>query len=254
MPSAYTLYRAAVDDGHEQLARANSALAWSGLAAGLVIGFSLIARGMLRQHLPDAQWRPLVTHLGYTTGFLIVVLSRQQMVSENALAPVLVLMRRGDRKTFINVLRLWSVVFLANMVGTLLIALVMAHTPTFDDASKQAFRAIAAESVAPSFGVTLLRGIFAGWLISSMAWMLHGVVYSRFLVIVLATYLISLGHFSQVIAGAVDAFYAATTGTISWGKAIGGYIVPALVGNMIGGISLVAALGYAQAAPEAHER
>ncbi len=40
--------------GEEDLERPVSALAWSGLAAGLSMGFSLVAEGLLRNHLPDA--------------------------------------------------------------------------------------------------------------------------------------------------------------------------------------------------------
>lgn len=252
-PTAYSIYRAAIDDGHEQLGRGAAALAWSGLAAGLTIGFSLIARGLLRQHLPDAQWRPLVVHLGYTVGFILVVLSRQQMISGNTVEPVLVLLRRRDGKTLAGVLRLWSIVFVTNMLGTLAVAAFIAKSPVFDDASKTVFGAISSASLTPTFGVTFLRAIFAGWLIGSMVWILHSGWTSPLAVVALATYVISLGQFSQVIAGAVDAFYAAVTGAVPWGKALGGYILPSLIGNLVGGVALVAGLNYGQAAPDSHE-
>jgi formate/nitrite transporter FocA (FNT family) len=47
-------------DGDEELQRSWSALAWSGLAAGVLMGFFFAAEGLLRTHLPDRPWRPLV--------------------------------------------------------------------------------------------------------------------------------------------------------------------------------------------------
>jgi len=66
-----------------------TSLWWSGVAAGLSISFSLLAQALLQAHLPDTSWRPLLTSLGYPVGFLIVVLARQQLFTENTITPVL---------------------------------------------------------------------------------------------------------------------------------------------------------------------
>jgi len=55
------------------LERNISPLALSGLAADLSMGFSLAAEALLQVHLPDAPWTPLITKLGYSIGFLIVI-------------------------------------------------------------------------------------------------------------------------------------------------------------------------------------
>ncbi len=44
--------------------------------------------------LPDAKWRPLVDSLGYSLGFLFVILGRQQLFTENTLTAILPLARR----------------------------------------------------------------------------------------------------------------------------------------------------------------
>jgi formate/nitrite transporter FocA (FNT family) len=79
-----------------------------------------------------------------------------------------------------------------------------------------------------------------------LVWVLPFAESSRFFVIVALTWIIGIGGFSHIVAGSVDAFYLATTGPTSWGHALGGYVVPALIGNIIGGIALVAALNHAQ--------
>jgi len=72
-------------EAEKELERTASALAWSGLAAGLAMGFSFVTEGVLRSKLPDADWRPLIAKLGYPVGFLIVILGSQQLYTENTL-------------------------------------------------------------------------------------------------------------------------------------------------------------------------
>ena len=40
------------EEGEEELARSTGALAWSGLAAGLSMGFSLVVEGLLHHYRP----------------------------------------------------------------------------------------------------------------------------------------------------------------------------------------------------------
>ena len=81
-------------EGEAELVRRPSALWWSGLAAGLSIGFSVIAEALLATYLPDSAWKPLVDNLGYSVGFLIVILAHQQLFTENTLTAVLPVIKR----------------------------------------------------------------------------------------------------------------------------------------------------------------
>src|SRR3954447_5255300 len=123
-PSGKIVYKAILSEGEEELDRPSSALFWSGLAAGLAMGFSMIAEALLMIHLPDAEWRPLVAKFGYSAGFLIVVLGRQQLFTENTLTPVLPFLQRRVNATAANVLRLWVIVLFANLLGALAVAYV----------------------------------------------------------------------------------------------------------------------------------
>jgi formate/nitrite transporter FocA (FNT family) len=105
---------------------------------------------------------------------------------------------------------------------------------------------VATDAIGERFGVMVLRGIFAGWLIALMVWLLPTAESARIWVIVILTYLIGIGHFPHIIAGAVEMFYLAVSGLRSWGEIFSGYMLPTLIGNMIGGIALVAALAHAQ--------
>jgi formate/nitrite transporter FocA (FNT family) len=51
---------------------------------------------------------------------------------------------------------------------------------------------------------------------------------------------------THVIAGSVEVLYLAATGSASFPQVALGYILPTLIGNIIGGVALVAALNHAQ--------
>ncbi|HEY3838032.1 MAG TPA: formate/nitrite transporter family protein, partial [Bryobacteraceae bacterium] len=101
--SAAVIHEAIRKDGDEELQRPMSALAWSGLAAGMSMGFSFLAEGLFRSHLPDAPWRPLLVNLGYPVGFLIVVIGRQQLFTENTLTAIIPLLARRNLPTLFSV-------------------------------------------------------------------------------------------------------------------------------------------------------
>jgi formate-nitrite transporter family protein len=245
-PSGAIVYEAVRREGEEELGRNQTALGWSGLAAGLSMGFSFAGEALLRSGLPDRPWRPLIAKLGYSLGFLFVVLGRQQLFTENTLTVILPLLRRRDSLTLRNVLRLWITVLTANLAGAVIFALIAAWTPMFADSVKEAFAAVGREAVAPPFGAVLVRGIFAGWLIALMVWLLPFAETGRVAVIIILTYIVGLGHFSHVIAGSVEALYVVFQGGESVWQFLVGYLIPSFFGNVIGGVSLVAALAHAQ--------
>lgn len=246
--SAVVIHESVREAGERELRRRPTVLAWSGLAAGLSMGFSLVAPGLLSAYMPPALWRPLISNLGYSVGFLIVVLGRQQLFTENTLTVILPLLAHPNRATFARVGRLWGIVFLANVLGALIFAAIVAHTTLFPPQIKAAFTEVAQHSLRGGFGLTILRGIFAGWLIALMVWLLPASHSSRLHIIIILTYLVSLGGFAHIIAGSVDVLYLVNVGAVSWLTYLVGFMLPTLIGNIIGGVSLVAALNYAQVA------
>jgi formate-nitrite transporter family protein len=232
--------------GDEELNRSPQALAWSGLAAGFSMGMSLVVEGLLQAHLPDRPWRVLVVRLGYTFGFLMVIGGRQQLFTENTLSPILPLLERRNLATLQKVASLWASVLAANIFGAHIVAWVLSNTPAFPLDVQRAFDQIAHEAVGAGFWTVVLRGIFAGWLIALMVWILASLDTARLPVILIMTYMIGLGGFSHIIAGSVDVLFLVWNGSISWWQYAGGYALPALLGNALGGVALVAALNHAQ--------
>jgi formate/nitrite transporter FocA (FNT family) len=244
---AKSTYEVIRREGKKELDRSSDALFWSGLAAGLSMGFSFLAEALLRSHLPEAEWRPLLAKVGYSVGFLIVILGSQQLFTENTLTPMVPLLHEKKRETLNDVLRLWAVVFVANMIGTLLFGLVLGRLAVVEPETQRALSDIARESMKFDFWTTLLHAVYAGWLVALLVWMLPGAENAKVPVIIIMTWLIGVGGFAHVIAGSSEVFYAAWRGEATWAEAMLGYVLPSLIGNMVGGITLVAALNHAQA-------
>ncbi|MDX7952937.1 formate/nitrite transporter family protein [Lichenihabitans sp. Uapishka_5] len=249
-PNAALIHEVIRAEGESELDRPVHALLLSGLAAGLSLGASLIAEGVLQAHLPEAPWRELVSKLGYPVGFLIVVLGRQQLFTENTVTPILPLLRNRDAKTVGRVARLWALVLAANVAGTWAVAAVLAGTELFPPEVKQAFASISRHAIATPFGDTVLRGVFAGWLIALMVWLMPGAGSSRPAIIVLLTWLVTAAGFAHIVAGSVDVAYLVWSGEAEAGDYLGRFFIPTLLGNVLGGVTLVAALNYGQVANE----
>jgi len=244
--TAYVVHEAIRLDGEEELRRSYSALAWSGFAAGLSMGFSLVGEGVLRSYLPDAPWRPLISKFGYSLGFLIVIIGRQQLFTENTLTAILPLLARWNLATLWQVLRLWAVVLIANLAGAHLFAWAAACTEVFHAEAQRAFDAMGREAIQVTFGNAVLRGIFAGWLIALVVWLSAAYESGKLAIIVILTYMVGLAKLTHVVAGSTEVLFLVMKGEISWGASMVGYILPSLLGNIIGGVTLVSALNHAQ--------
>jgi formate-nitrite transporter family protein len=244
--SPQVVHEAIRREGEEELVRPTAALVWSAVAAGLSMGFSLVGEGILHAALPDAPWRPLVAKLGYSLGFLFVILGRQQLFTENTLLVILPLLARPRALVLRRVARVWALVLAGNLAGAVAFAASMRLDVVGSPALRAAFAEIGRKALEPGFAGVLVRGIYGGWLIALMVWLLPAARFAKFFVVVTVTWLVGAGEFSHVIAGSVEVFFLVVTGQIGVGTFLGGFFLPALVGNSIGGVALVAALNHAQ--------
>lgn len=252
---AYVVYEAIKREGEEELARTTTGLTFSGLAAGLSMGFSFIAEVALKHHLPDAEWAPLVTKLGYIVGFVIVIIGRQQLFTENTLTPVIPLLDRKSNVTVLSVLRLWVIVFVTNLIGTALFACAVAWLPVFEAEFRPTLHAISMAAYQGGEAFRIFVGaVFAGWLVALMVWLMPNSGTARVLVIAAIAYLIGIAEFPHIIAGAVQVLYSVADGSLGLATVIGSYLLPTLLGNVLGGVALVAALNFAQVSADEEEK
>src|ERR1700722_8268374 len=234
-PRTPVIYQIVCRLGEEEMARPVISLWWSGVAAGLSISFSLFAEAILQMHLPDAPWRPLVTSLGYTAGFVMVVLARQQLFTENTITVVLPVMANFNRANVQSLVRMWAVVFVANMAGTLVAALFCTYTPVISPELRDSMLAVSSQLQHVGWAATFFHAIGAGFLVAAMVWLLPGAESAQFHVIVVMTYLIAIAGFAHVVAGSIEAFMLVLNGQMGVWPMLADFFAPVLIGTIIGG-------------------
>lgn len=236
--------------GDEELDRPVVSLLFSGFAAGVAISASILAEAFLHMALPTAPWATLVSSVGYSVGFVIVIMGNLQLFTENTVTAVLPVVTHPTARNLIRLLRLWASVFAANMAGTLFVAVLIAWQVIVSGPQRDAAITVSMSILAHDAVQTMLLGMPAGFLVASIAWILPNARGSEFWVILMITYVIALGGFSHVVAGSGEAWLLLCTGKIDLVRAVGGFILPALVGNIIGGTGLFAVIAHGQVRSE----
>jgi formate/nitrite transporter FocA (FNT family) len=249
-PQAIVIHEVVREEGEAEIRRSTSALVWSGIAAGLSMGFSLLTLGLFKSMLPASRWTEIIAAPGYCVGFIIVVLGRQQLFTESTLTAMLPLFVHRNLKTLLAVMRLWGIVLAANLLGTTIIAGLLSIPGVFEPAIHESMRHIGMEIVHSDSLGGFVKAVFAGWLIALMVWVLPSARSARLFVILILTYVVALGHFPHIVAGSVEAAFAVFNGDASIGRYLGGFLLPTLLGNTIGGIALAALLNHAPLADE----
>jgi formate/nitrite transporter FocA (FNT family) len=149
-----------------------------------------------------------------------------------------------------DLVRYWAIVFVGNIVATLLFAAAMTIPHLWPDDIAQSFVKLGTEAAAPGFLVVLVKAVFAGWLIALMVWLMPAASTAKFVVIIAVTWLIAVAKFSHVIAASAETAFAAMQGAIGWDDYLIGFLIPALIGNSVGGVVFVALLNHAQVKAE----
>lgn len=249
--SASVIFEAIRREGDHELRRPLSALWWSGVAAGLAISTSVLCKGFLVAMLPDADWTPAISNLGYTVGFLIVILGRMQLFTENTITPILPLFLAPTGGKLMQIARLWAIVFTANMVGCVAAALVLIFGNIVPPDRLEGILTVSRHYAEATPLQHFVWGMPAGFLIAALVWILPRMQSAgEVLVIVIVTYMIGVGGLSHVVAGATELFILVARGELALHTAILGGILPALAGNVLGGTGIFAALTYAQVRQE----
>ncbi|MDF0731252.1 formate/nitrite transporter family protein [Pseudomonas entomophila] len=245
-PRAAVLHEIIRAQGDQELERTLAALWWSALAAGLTMGLSLMAMGLLYARLPEGGSSQVIASLGYSAGFLAVILARQQLFTENTLTAVLPLMTTPTLANLGRLLRLWSVVLLGNLAGTLLVAWVMLELPIFDSKTDVAFLDVGRKVMQNDISQMFAKGIVSGWMIATMVWMIPSMEHAKIWIILMITYLMALGDFTHIVVGSVEVSYLVWAGDETWRAFWLAFALPTLAGNIVGGSFIFALISHAQ--------
>lgn len=233
-------------DGEEELERPNVSLFWSGVAAGLMISLSVLGEAIFRTYLPETGWRHLVENLGYSLGFIVVILGRMQLFTENTITTVLPVMHEPTPGMLQRSLILWLIVLLANVIGAFLVATAFAYGSFIPQELLPAITEISEHAARLGASTAFQRAIPAGVLIAAIVWMMPRAEGAGFFVILTFTWLIAAGDFTHIIAGSVEMAFLILRGLLPLDQAIMGFFLPVLAGNVLGGTAIFALLAFGQ--------
>lgn len=235
----------------EELDRPALSLFWSAVAAGLIIGFSFFAGAYLGS-LASPRYHTAAVAVGYPLGFIFVVLARNQLFTENTLEPMIPLLNSPSLPVLRRVMLLWALVLVGNLAGAFIFAFAAARTSIVSTDFQRALLGVASVATEGGFWSVAYKAVYAGWLIALMAWLLGSTraTGAQVMLIWLTTAPIAALGFKHSIAGAVEAFYRAAAGGATYSAMIFQFIVPAVIGNIVGGVLLVALLNHGQVSPE----
>lgn len=222
-------------DGELELERKAWPLVLSALAAGLMISFSFYFRSIINVYIGSASWAEAITGVGYTTGFLIVILGRLQLFTENTITTVIPVFRDPCWKNLRLLLRLWGIVFLSNIVGTAIASLFMSSPIFTTPEITQCLYNVSHHIMAPGPVDNIMRGIPAGMLIAAIVWMMPMSRSFAFFIIFMFTYFISIGNFAHVVVGSCEAAYDVLMGGSTMFDYFFRFLLPTGLGNIIGG-------------------
>jgi formate/nitrite transporter FocA (FNT family) len=249
-PRTPVIYEIVSRLGRDEMVRPITSLWWSGVAAGLSISFSLLTEAILQLHLADTPWRPLITSFGYSVGFIIVVLARQQLFTETTITVVLPVMAKFTLRNLSLLGRMWAIVLIANLAGTLFAAAFCSFAPVVAPDLRAAMIEISQSILKDDVLGSFFKAISAGFLMAAMVWMIPSAGGAQLPVITLMTYLIAVGGFPHIVAGSMEAFMLTANGQVGWVSIVGHFMLPVLAGNIIGGAALFALISYAQVMKE----
>jgi formate/nitrite transporter FocA (FNT family) len=249
-PAAKVVHASVSKQGGDELDRPLGSLFWSAIAAGIAIMTSLWVSGALHHFASGSPWRDAIVALGYPFGFLIVVLGRMQLFTEQTVVAILPLAREKSARNLVRVARLWSIVLLGNLIGALMMAGLAAHAHLQSREILDGMLAVAGKLREHRWIETMTLAIPAGFIMAAVAWIRSAEDQFGFWIVVTLTLAIGLGGFAHVIVGSAEAWLLLWSGKASLGWVLGGFILPALIGNVIGGTGLFALLAHAQVRQE----
>lgn len=243
--TADEIFQTVSSNAREELGRSSRALALSGLAGGITMGLTGLGVALPRAVLSPGPTAEFISMLFYPLGFIAVIIGRAQLFTENTLYPVALIL--GERKHVLNTARLWAIVFLTNVLGAALFALLAVRTGALLPEFRHELIKVGMDMAGHPAAQVFWTGVIAGWVIALVAWMVSASQWTvgQIVVIWLLTFVVGLGKFAHCIASTGEILSAVFAGALPVSAYLY-WIIPATLGNIAGGVFIVTLLNYGQ--------
>lgn len=233
-PALEETYDRLVSEGHERLDRPLLPLLSTGVLGGIDVGVGVLSYLVVQAETGNH----LLASLAFTVGFVALVMASSELFTENFLVPVMSVVAKVG--TVAQLVRLWAVTLVANlvggfvMVGIMVVALPSVHAAAVEAGSHYAhlgvswrsfFLAVLAgvvitlltrmQQATESLGVRLVPAVLMSFVLVG-AELFHSVLDSIFM-------------FAGLLTGKADYSYLDWLGALGWSA----------FGNLVGGLVLV---------------
>lgn len=249
-PSAQDIFAQVSNNARQELGRSNISLAISGLAGGISMGLSSLGDALAISSLTPVGSRPtavtlFIGKMFYPLGFIAVILGRAQLFTENTLYPVALVL--AEKNHFWNTMRLWAVVLTFNVLGALTFATLATRTTALSPAAVQALSQLGLDAGHHPAAAIFWSGVMGGWIIATVAWLVSGShsITGSVMVIWMLAFVVGIGNFAHSIAASAEVFSPILLGQAPW-RSFPHWFVPAVLGNICGGVGMVTLLEYGQ--------
>ncbi len=244
-PSAEEIFKQVKDNARQELKRSSLSLGISGFAGGTFMGLSALGTAIALAFLGTGDKAVMISRLFYPIGFIVVIIGRSQLFTENTLYPVALVL--SERKQLWNTLRLWGVVLPSNVLGAFAFASLAALTPALNPRVLNSLAVLGLDAIHNPAATIFWSGVMGGWIIALAAWLVSGShsITGSVAVIWMLTFIVGLGNFAHCIATSGEVLIAVLTHHASW-HAYPRWFFPAVAGNICGGVGMVTILEYGQ--------
>jgi formate/nitrite transporter FocA (FNT family) len=245
-PSAEDIYKQVAANARQELKRSSVALAISGFAGGIFMGLSALGTAIALAMLGHTPGFQMISRMFYPLGFIVVIIGRAQLFTENTLYPVALVL--AEKREFWNTLRLWAVVLPSNVLGAFAFAALASLPPTLNPHFVAELSQLGLEALANPSATVFWSGVMGGWIIALAAWLVSGShsITGSVMIIWMLTFIVGLGNFAHCIATSGEILVAILTHHAAW-SSYPRWFGPAVLGNICGGVGMVTLLEYGQA-------
>lgn len=213
-----------------------------GMLAGVYIGFGANVFVLATAAGGDPFQSMVAKLIGaalFPVGLMMVILCGAELFTGNNLLTLALM----DKKiTAGKMLKNWVIVYIGNLIGSVLLAFVLAKSGLFADAAGERAMAIAASKTSIPFMPAVLRGIGCNVLVVLACWLQAGAkdmigkifaIWFPIMMFVFAGFEHSVANMTYIPLGI---FLGAD---VSWGAFFLANLVPVTIGNLIGGAVVI---------------
>jgi formate/nitrite transporter FocA (FNT family) len=249
-PSAEEIYEQVANNARQELGRSTVSLIISGLAGGIFMGLSALGTAIALAMLTPPGTHPsgtveFIAKMFYPIGFIVVIIGRSQLFTENTLYPVALVL--SEKRHFWNTMRLWAAVLPSNVLGAFAFACLVSLTHALKPEFVQSLAALGLEAAHNPASTIFWSGVMGGWIIALTAWLVSGShsITGSVMIIWMLTFVVGLGSFAHCIATSGEVLVAILVHQAPW-TAYPAWFFPAVAGNICGGVGMVTLLEYGQ--------